>query len=239
MGVPGALLSVYRNLVTASEVTLARPGGARATSIAIDLLIKEIQARVDAAAGKAALTAQTRAISQVQATAKRPDTATAVSKGTKLASSISARPILLPGFPLRGLGAVGVGNVGELEAGTLNPFVGSDKSYWQAQEDGSDHLVGKVLYGVFQPGDSRPSGALFRVHPIFEYRTKGNTPRYKMTIDRPIEARNFLKDGAGDGYALRKKEFASVEAYAVGRMRTIRTGNDSLVRRAARGLRRR
>lgn len=240
MGVPGALLATYRNLVTAAEVALARPGGgARATSIAIDLLITDMQARVDAAAAKAALTASSRAVAQVQATAVRPDTATAVSKGTKLASSISARPILLPGFTLRGLGAVGVGNVGELEAGTINPFVNSDKGYWQAQEDGSSHLVGKTLYGVFMPGDSQPSGALFRVHPVFEYRTKGSTPRFKMVVNKPIQPRHFLKDGAGDGYALRKKEFAAIQAYAVTRMRTIRTGNDSLLGRASKGLRRR
>lgn len=66
-------------------------------------------------------------------------------------------------------------------------------AYWQTQEFGSSHNVGRVIFGSFvggPAGDSVPSQLMFRRHPVFQ-----PGPGGFGTINRPILAKHFLRDG--------------------------------------------
>lgn len=243
LGVPQHLLNIYETLVIAAEVAERRAvlGGdssGQAQSLAIDLLISQIRTRMDEIAVATATAAQDAAVSNVASTARRvPTTAGHLNKQSHLMDSIRCKPILLPGLAVRGLGAVGVGEIRVLEAGTVNPITGSQKGYWQAQEDGSAHMVGRRIPGVFQPGEAPPDQASFRAHPIFEKRPPGAL-RFSMKIGKPIEARHFLKDGAGDGYEYRKLALRSLEAFILDELALIETGSHPSLARVRNALRR-
>lgn len=214
LGVPKHLLSIYDNLLRGVTVARGRRGGTGAgQAVRLELLIREIQVRMDRIALQTAQRATLQARSKVAETAKRHSVTNASQSG-RLAGSISARPVLLPGLTSRGLGAVGVGNITTMEAGTVNPLSNSPDGYWQAQEDGSTKNVGRRVPGVFQPGEVMPNANQFREHPLFEKRDKGEL-RYSMLITKPIEARHFLKDGAGDAHVARKLQLAVLEAFII------------------------
>lgn len=69
--------------------------------------------------------------------------------------------------------------------------------WWWTNEEGYSGHVGRELVGVFTPGNAAPSGAEFRVHPLFRPLAKGP----KGIIDEPIPAREFVKDGVADAEA--------------------------------------
>jgi hypothetical protein len=87
--------------------------------------------------------------------------------------------------PLTGIeGAVGVNYEPALAQAGLY--------WWELHEEGSSVHVGREVRGFFQPGNARPSGAEFRVHPLFA--PVGRGP--KMTIQNPIPERAFVRHGA-------------------------------------------
>lgn len=217
-GVPRYLLEVYEKLVVAADLA-ARV--APRQSIEISLLIRTVQTRMDYTAMRTAAVARDNVQRRIEQTRKRPRSIAGVSQSGRLQSGIIAKPlpIVLP----RGGGGVGIGQIESLEAATRSghPTKSRYPYYWRTQEDGSDAMVGRYLYGVFQPGEARPSGAEFRQHPIFENRPYYPGIRYKMKITRPVEARNFLKDGAGDAYVFRTAMIESVEQFANARLGSI------------------
>ncbi len=62
--------------------------------------------------------------------------------------------------------------------------------WWELHEEGSDVHVGRTVYGLFQPGSSRPDPRQSRVHPLFEAGRGG-----RMVIQQPIPERRFVRDG--------------------------------------------
>lgn len=116
------------------------------------------------------------------------------------------------------LGAIGIGSIAELDT-----VVGTDgRPFWRTQEYGSDHNVGRVVFGLFQPGGSLPSQDQFRQHPVFEVGEGG-----PMVIRRPIPARHFLRDGTAAATIFREREFKAVEQGAVGQIRAIKASIDA------------
>lgn len=65
-------------------------------------------------------------------------------------------------------------------------------SWWWTNEEGYSGHIGRTIQGLFEPGGSAPSGALFRVHPLFAPAGRGP----KGVIKNPIPARHFVRDGA-------------------------------------------
>lgn len=217
-GVPVHLLSMYTKLVIAQEAA-ARVNSAAA--IEISILIRDVRVRMDYIAMQTAAVARDSVRFHIGATRKRPRSVAGVSQSGRLDSGIVAKP--LPVVLPRGGGGVGVGQIEALEAATAGGH--RTKSgynyYWRTQEDGSDAMVGRYLYGVFQPGERRPSGSEFRQHPIFEERRYYPGIRYKMLVTRPVQARHFLKDGAGEAYLFRHEQIAAAERVMVARLAEI------------------
>lgn len=83
------------------------------------------------------------------------------------------------------------GVVGVVRLDALDKF-----PYWKAQEFGSDHMVGREIYGWFfgagGGGPSAPNPNDFRTHPLF--RPAANAP-VKATFRNSIPEGNFLRDG--------------------------------------------
>ncbi len=128
---------------------------------------------------------------------------------------------------LPGGGAVGIADIQHLVQATLRPSAKSTTPYyWRAQEFGSSHNVGRVLLGVFQPGEAAPSEEQFRTHPAFESRPTGQK-RFLMRIHRPIPERAFLREGAWEAYLYRKTRFQATEAAAIEKMRQIASASGS------------
>lgn len=247
LGVPPHVIRMYDLLLTASELAQARnevagrsrssrariERGVGASSAArIDELLLSTKREVDNNALRTAAEADRRIREKIQATRVRPPTLGQKNDNTSLISGIRSRPVpsVLPGG-----GAVGIADVDELVQATLRPSIGSKTPfYWRAQEFGSDHLVGHVVYGVFQPGEAAPSGSQSRRHPLFESRGGGielaggggtlltGGKSYKMVVRNPIGERGFLREGAWEAYLFRKRLNAATESRAVTTMQRIR-----------------
>jgi hypothetical protein len=99
-----------------------------------------------------------------------------------------------------GWGSIGIANESLLD---------SKVEWWWTQELGYSGHVGRILYGVFMPGESHPEGEEFRQHPVFEPRGKGED-RGSGRIRNPIEAREFVKDSIPDIEAFWKGELDAV-----------------------------
>jgi hypothetical protein len=106
-----------------------------------------------------------------------------------LRGAVQSRPLA---NPLPG-GAVGIASIEELDKGARDPDYPA-KSYWRAQEYGTDAHIGRKVPGFFQPGQARANQADFRVHPYFQA-MPGQKNVSRMVIARPLEARYFLRDG--------------------------------------------
>jgi hypothetical protein len=219
LGVPPHLIRMYELLLTASELAGLRPDPAgKLQAQEIDRLVLAVKERVDNDARATALEADRLIRAKIEATRLRPPTLGVKNSQTALSGGIESRPVpsVLPGG-----GAVGIADLSLLIKATLRPSAGSKTPYyWRAQEFGSDHNVGRVIMGVFQPGAVAPDGGQFRSHPVFETRGPGEE-RYPMRITRPIPERAFLREGAWDAYLYRRSRFEATEAAAVDGMRRI------------------
>ena len=223
LGVSSHLIRMYELLLEASDLAAVRPGvGGKAQALQIDLLIAEVRAEVEAAARRTAAFADDAIRDKIEQTRVRPPTIGVKNSHSSLLGGILSRPVesILPGG-----GAVGIADIEELIHATLAPSTNSQTPYyWRAQEFGSDHLVGHTLYGVFQPGESRPEPSQFRRHPVFEVRGKGEGKSHKMVVRNPIEERGFLRKGGFEAYTYRRGLHRATETRAVARMRQIATG---------------
>lgn len=155
---------------------------------------------------------------RIKSTQVRPDNP----HGPRLIGAIESRPIKFPLLPALAVGAV---DIQILNKATTRP--GASKPYWRSQEYGSSHLVGRSLIGFFQPGRARPSQAQFRRHPIFESNSEGA----KVTIQRPIEERAFLRSGVMQGALFRRRIWREIEIQALQEVRQIISAGGPTTRR--------
>lgn len=223
LGVSPHLLRMYELLIQASDLAALRPTRAgKAQALEIDRMILQVKNEVDAAAKQTALEGDALIRKAIERTRVRPPTMGLKNDHTSLLGAVHSRPVrsILPGG-----GAVGLADIEELDVGTNRPSrsggASGRSSYWRAQEWGSDHLVGHVVYGIFQPGEAAPSPGASRTHAIFEARGRGEGPRKKMTIQNPIEERAFLREGGWQAYELRRALHKDTEARAISKMQTI------------------
>jgi hypothetical protein len=156
-------------------------------------LITELNQEVKAAEVLTAGAAQRAVTARLGATRHRPQ------GRNLLVNSIECRPIGTLPFHT---GAVGIGDISVLNKAADD----QGRPYWAAQEFGSDHLVGKTVYGFFQPGYARPLQAAFRQHAYFEVDDVG----FPMHIRRPIPAKAFLRGGAADAEQFRYRTMTRV-----------------------------
>lgn len=219
MEAPPALLDTYRLLLQAEATARSIPGPEGvARARAISLLLVQIEDEVTAAGVATARAADAAIQGALSATQKRPDTGR-----NRLEDAIESRAVI--SAPAGG--AVGVADFDKLESDA----VGDDgEPYWRAQEAGSSHLVGKRISGFFQPGQSAPSQSEFRTHPIFQP-DPGGKP---MFVQRPIEARNFIREGVVAADSTRLGLFRTIDRTAVAEMRAIVAGSHPYVERARR-----
>lgn len=156
-----------------------------------------------------AVKADTLIRARIRTTAVRPPTS------GRLESGIISRPIptTWPGA------ALGIADLDALDKTAINPRYHAAGPYWRTQEYGYSGHVGRVVPGYFQPGQSRPSGAEFRLHPYFEQVGGGGNkaPRGTpaMVIGKPIQARHFLRDGTDDLIAWRRREMSRINRRAI------------------------
>lgn len=136
---------------------------------------------------------------RIAGTQVRPDNP----KGPQMVNGIQSRPIPYPDLPAFSVGQVDISVLDKAATGV------SGKPYWATQEFGYTGHVGRKLRGSFM--GTRPDPGQFRVHPVF---TTG-APYYKMTIQRPIEERAFLRSGVMQGALLRQRMWKQIEAEAL------------------------
>jgi hypothetical protein len=130
---------------------------------------------------------------KINQSAKRP----AGGASGEMASNVLCEPI--PSYP--SIAGVGIAKFSELDK-TVNPNRTSQTPYWRAQEYGYAGAVGRELHGLYFnagfAGRGVPANpADFRVHPLFRAMAKGPP----MKIRNAIQARHFLRDGAGEAEA--------------------------------------
>jgi hypothetical protein len=159
----------------------------------VSRLVTELNAEVKAAEVLVASAATRAVIARIGATRHRPQ-----GKGL-LVNAIESRPI---GTSVFHTGAVGIGDLTALDKAADE----QGRPYWAAQEFGSAHLVGKTIYGFFQPGFAKPIQAAFRQHAYFEVDNIG----FPMHISRPIPAKGFLRGGAADAEQFRYRTMSRV-----------------------------
>lgn len=210
---PPALIGGLTILAEAAILARRIPGD-YGQAIAIEAIISATERNIAEAGIAAVKASEEAAITTLQRTRVRPRAPSF--SGSDAVHNRGARKLLEDGVQseVLGLGAVGVGSIEELDK-----VVGSDgRPFWRTQEYGSDHNVGRVVFGLFQPGGAKASQAEFRVHPVFQ--PGGGGP---MVIRRPIPARHFLRAGAGAAKLLRSREFGAAETTAVDQMRAVRS----------------
>lgn len=212
------LIEAIKTLDSARTECLKLPdkteGRVRAT--AIDYVIKEVGDKVKVAGRLSAIETQALIQERVEATQKRPDRLRG-RPGLRLRDAIRCRPLptVIPG------GGVGIGDMVLLE----QVMDVNGQSFWRTQEFGSSHLVGKTLYGLFeQPGRARPNPTQFRTHAIF---TPGGKNSGKMTINRPIPERAFLREGAEAGDVVRMKLLGDAVQNGIVELKAILDGSSA------------
>lgn len=202
---PPALLGGLTLLGEAAAFARRLPGGID-QAIAIEAIISATERNVSEAGIQAVKASEEAAIATLRRTRLRPEAGDIGAPRKRLEEGIQSE--------ILGLGAVGIGNIAELDT-----VVGTDgKPFWRAQEYGSDHNVGRVVFGLFQPGDAPANQSEFRVHPVFVAGSGG-----PMVIRRPIPARHFLRAGTGAAALLRDREFGSTEVVAIEQMRVVKS----------------
>jgi hypothetical protein len=223
------LLRAYKLLLDAKSAALRNfPGPeGRARALAIDVVLKDVQLKIDAAAALTAAEAEKLIVARIKATQVRPDPPGNSGRVLRLQDAISCRPIKTS---VSG-GAVGIG-----DTSVLNKVADKNGTpFWKAQEFGSTHNVGRTLYGLFQPGDSRPGDAPSRTHPLFEVTGRGG----KMVIQNPIPERAFLREGSLAAEVFRQKALGNAVQPAIVELQAIQSGAHPRLRAARRYVSRR
>lgn len=132
-----------------------------------------------------------------------------------------ALPEGLPG------GALGYGDIHHLDQ-AVDPHHPEAGTYWRAIEEGSDHMVGRIIVGFFQPGFAAPAADQFRRHPFFTTAATGFAPGMvgapAMRITRPIEAKHFLRDGSAVAVAEHERQMQRLQRDAIDAMLATASG---------------
>lgn len=123
-----------------------------------------------------------------------------------------ALPAGIPG------GAIGYGDLDDLEK-AVDPKFPEFGTYWRAIEYGSDHMVGRIIPGYFQPGFAAPSASEFRQHPYFTPASgaglaTGDTSAPAMRVQNPIEPKHFLRDGSATAAAEHETQMQRLQSDA-------------------------
>jgi hypothetical protein len=202
---PPSLLGGLTILTEAVALARRIPGDVPQAA-AIRAIISATERNVAEAGVAAVKASEDAAIETLARTKVRPESGDLGAHRKRLAEGIQSEVL--------GLGAVGIGSIEELDT-----VVGTDgRPFWRTQEYGSDHNVGRIVFGLFQPGDSQPDQGEFRVHPVFVPGEGG-----AMIIRRPIPARHFLRAGTAAASLLRERQFGEAEAVAISQMRAVRS----------------
>lgn len=206
------LIDAFLLLEEARKEALRHPIAAegKARAAAISLVISQVGADVEAASILAAQEAEALIVGRINATQKRPDPIGGKVRRLRDAIVCRALPTVIPG------GGIGIGDLTN-----LNEVADAQgRAYWRAQEFGSTHLVGKTLYGFFQPGESPAGAAPSRTHPIFEV-TQGGPP---MTIENPIPEKAFLREGATLAEVFRQRQLGNAVSGGITELAAITAG---------------
>lgn len=208
---PPGLLGGLALLTEAAALARIVPGIGSAERAAIQKVIAQTEQEVTRATALTASFSERAIRDRIDITRVRPEISSfgfMVPK-KKLADGVQSAVL--------GLGMVGIGDISEMDS-----VVGTDgRAFWRTQEYGSDHNVGRVIYGLFQPGGSPARGDLFRKHPVFVTGERESRP---MVIRRPIGARHFMRDGTGEATTFREREFRAVEQTSIAQIRAIKSG---------------
>lgn len=181
-------------------------GMGRQQALALELLSREVQTAVGETGVLTADFAEKKAKSLLEKRIVRPRTP----KPDHLIDAIVAR--VIPSQFLGGGGAVGIGDIGMLDA---HPG-------WKAIEFGSTHLVGKELRGFFLDGGGGRFPAdpsMNRAHPVFSV---GGGPR--MIVRNPIEGKSFLTEASLEALGYRARLWRGIERGSVAQLRSIAIG---------------
>lgn len=178
-------------------------------------IVRELMRKLDAQAIESAKFADKAIVDTLESRRQRPRT-----PGPHLADHVTSQPIptSLPS------GAFGIALIDE-----LNKAIGRESGipYWGAIEWGTGTAripsqVGrpKVTPGYFQPGDSAPDPAQFRVHPYFQQeRYRRGMPA--LVITKEIEPHYFLRDGSAAALAHHRAELEAIERQTLAEMRRL------------------
>lgn len=182
-------------------------------SLAIEAIISSVERNIAEVGVAAVKASEEAAIDTLRKTRVRPRAPSFT--GSDAAHGGGSRKLLEDGIhsEILGPGSIGIGSIEELDS-----VVGVDgRPFWRTQEHGSDHNVGRVVFGLFQPGGVGASASQSRVHPVFVAGEGG-----PMVIRRPIGARHFLRAGVAAAQILRERQFGEAEAVAVDQMRAVK-----------------
>jgi hypothetical protein len=212
---PAGALPAYEKLLALRDLfTAQRDPYSRAQALALDGVIRDYSRSMERLSIQGAEDATRAARRTLRASRKRPEYP---SDRTPLATLVTARPIIE--FPP--LGEVGIGDIDTL----------SEHPGWRVQELGSTHLVRmtqeRQVHGFFQPGDAPPSGAEFRLHPVFR---TGPGPR--LIARREAPAKGYLRTGAVVAGFKRRERLARLDARLAAEIRSIREGTHPRLRSA-------
>lgn len=145
--------------------------------------------------------------------------------GPHLASHVVSEPLPSPG--LEG-GALGYGDIERLNQ-AVDPQHPQAGTYWRAIEEGSSHMVGRLIVGYFQPGFAVPAGGEFRQHPFFTTTASGflsgGSGGAAMRITRPIEAKHFLADGSKVAVVEHESQMQRIQREAIDAMLATASGS--------------
>lgn len=211
------------NQMNAADRARRRPQRARRTVSVLNAMYAQYSRDLDAAAVLGAEAATKAIIKRLDETRVRPVT----DKRRHLNTLIVSRPISLG---LRGLatGAVGVADIAELDK-AIDPDYPHKGPYWRAQEKGTSKHVGREITGFFHgAAAAEPPRAIYAggggPHSAFSPSSKftpaaGQGSRGgkggKGTINTPLKARYFIRDGADAGRAEWKAAVLAATAAAV------------------------
>lgn len=212
-----AVIAIYEHMlkVQAKAVRNGRPDIAEE----VGFLIANLRADMRQLAGEAVALADKRAVHNLAARRKRPETPKSVHLRDLVTSEVT--------FP--NLGGAGLFRLDELDK-AVNPNGGSTASYWRSIEYGLDEgFVGRRIFGSFyEPGGpARPAQqatghrehALFRQRPVEDDESAG-----WMRVARPIRAQHFLRDAADQAVAEYRRGLVRVNNTIAGRLDALGRG---------------
>lgn len=234
-GIAQLQVDIVEAIALAEQLERVRPGTGAATAIRYRKVLLELNRGLEDIARKTAVDAN-RSINRwiTKTKSGRPNT----HNNPGLRKGIRSRP-------LGRHGAISTGEVGVADLDVLddlvNPRYPQYGPYWRAQEQGTLHQKGRVVYGGFYDpgmagGPYRADPAQSRRHPIFvsakvagaAYASlgfrggpgpRGGKGGGKMTIGEELKPRRFIERGANEAEIRWRAEVAALEARVVSQLR--------------------